>query len=195
MPQTLPRAEAAGSLTAVTLPPVRRTTVVALLGLLALAPAASAASAAGKKRGGAERAKLLWATVSVCDTDRRPNTIGVRASMPGTGRRHETMWMRFQLQYRAADGRWKDVTGEGADSGRVKVGSARYKARQSGWEFPFQPQAGQEFLLRGVVAFEWRRGGRVVRRATKRTTGGRRPAVADPKGYSAATCRIAGAAG
>src|SRR4051812_4344046 len=43
--------------------------------------------------------KRLWATINVCDTARYPDTVGVRASMPGTGTPGEEMFMRFQVQY------------------------------------------------------------------------------------------------
>ena len=101
--------------------------------------------------------------------------------------------MRFRLQFKAADGVWKDFSAAGTNSGWQPVGSARFKARQSGWTFPFEPAAGQRFELRGVVNFQWRRtGGKVVRRATKATTPGHNVTLADPEGYSAATCEIVG---
>jgi hypothetical protein len=47
------------------------------------------------------------------------------------------------------------------------------------------------YLMRGVVSFEWRDDGEVVRSARKRTAAGH-PATkgSDPAGYSAATCTI-----
>ncbi len=86
-------------------------------------------------------------------------------------------------------------TPTGADSGPVKVGRhARYRARQSGYLFPFSPEVGDRYLLRGSVEFQWRRRGRVVRRVRELTSDGHADAVtvADPKGYSAATCEILG---
>jgi hypothetical protein len=139
-----------------------------------------------------DRSRHLWATVNICDTPNSPNVVGLRASMPGSGRRRERMFMRFRVQFRAPDGAWRDFTSAGTNSGFQPVGSARFKARQSGWTFPFEPQPGQRFELRGVVNYEWRRGKRVVRRATKSTTPGHNVAVADPEGYSAATCEILG---
>ena len=43
--------------------------------------------------------QLLWATINVCDTAKHPDTIGIRASMPGSGTKGERMYMRFQVQY------------------------------------------------------------------------------------------------
>ena len=158
---------------------------LALLILLVAAPAAPA-------QGTIDRSRHLWSTVNICDTQRHPDTFGVRASMPGSGRRKERMFMRFRAQYRAEDGTWRAFTSTGTNSGFVLVGSGRFKARQSGWTFPFQPEVGQRFELRGVVNYEWRRGDKRVRRATKATTTGHHVTVADPEGYSAATCEIVG---
>lgn len=158
--------------------------VVSLLMLL-LAPPAHAQRTIDKSR-------HLWATVNICDTEKSPNTVGLRASMPGSGRRRERMFMRFRVQYLGADGLWKDFTSASTTSRWRDVGSARYKARQSGFSFPFEPDAGQRFELRGVVNFQWRRGAKVVRRATKATTTGHNVTFADPEGYSAATCEIVG---
>jgi hypothetical protein len=135
---------------------------------------------------------LLWATVNVCDTQASPDTIGIRGSMPGSGVRGERMYMRFQVQYFSpSEKRWHNIT-QGADSGWVTVGSARYKARQAGWSFRFAaPTDGSTEMLRGAVTFEWRKGPVVVRHVRKRTSAGHASAAgADPAGYSAAVCEI-----
>ena len=139
-----------------------------------------------------DKSRHLWSTVNICDTEGSPNTVGLRASMPGSGRKKERMFMRFRVQFKAADGSWKDFSAAGTNSGWQPVGSARYTARQSGWTFPFEPDAGQRFEVRGVVNFRWRRGDKVVRRATEATSPGHNVSVADPEGYSAATCEIVG---
>ena len=139
-----------------------------------------------------DKSRHLWSTVNICDTEKSPNTIGLRASIPGSGRRRERMFMRFRVQYMGVDGLWKEFTTASTTSQWRDVGSARYKARQSGFSFPFEPDPGQRFQLRGVVNFQWRRGGKVVRRATKATTTGHNVTFADPEGYSAATCEIVG---
>ena len=100
--------------------------------------------------------------------------------------------MRFRVQYKAVDGTWRNFRAASTSSGWQPVGSARYKARQSGWTFPFEPEAAQRFEVRGVVNFQWRADGAVVRRAREVTeTGHRSTAGADPEGYSAATCSMA----
>ena len=140
-----------------------------------------------------DKSRHLWATVNICDTKNNPDTIGVRASMPGSGRRGERMYMRFRVQFFSqVDQRWHNFLAPGTTSSWVSVGSARYKARQSGWSFPFELEPGQEYQLRGAVSFQWRRGKKVVRRAAKRTSKGHRTALSDPEGYSAATCVLKG---
>jgi len=141
-----------------------------------------------------DKSRLLWATINVCDSAKHPDTIGIRASMPGSGRRSERMFMRFQVQYfKVSAGQWAngDAT---ADSGFRSVGLAKYRRRESGWNFAITPPpAGQSYRLRGVVTFEWRRAGEVVRRARRATRAGHRGTFgSDPKGYSAAECTIAG---
>ena len=139
------------------------------------------------------KSRHLWVTVNMCDTAKHPDTLGIRASMPGTGRKRERMYMRFRAEFKAADGTWKRFSGEGPDSGWQPVGPARYKARQSGWLFPFEPAAGQRFELRAVVDFQWRRGTKkVVARASEVSTAGHNVTIAEPEGYSAATCEIVG---
>ena len=140
-----------------------------------------------------DKSRHLWATVNICDTPGNPDTIGVRAQMPGSGKSNERMYMRFRVQFFSqVDQKWHNFLADGTQSGWVSVGSARYKARQSGWSFPFELEPGQEFELRGTVSFQWRRGTKVVRRAAKRTSSGHKTALSDPEGYSAATCTLKG---
>jgi hypothetical protein len=133
----------------------------------------------------------LWATINVCDTLKHPDTIGIRASMPGAPDARERMFMRFRVQYfRPADGLWHNIA-KGGNSGFIDVGPARFKARQAGRLFVFKPPAGASFQLRGKVTFQWRRKGKVVRSAALATTAGHRStAGADPEGYSSDTCVI-----
>jgi len=136
--------------------------------------------------------RLLWATVDVCSPADQRNTIGVRGSMPGNGVTGEEMFMRFTIQYRdASTGKWLALSGN-ADSGYIDVGSARYRARQAGRSFVFEPAAHQPaYRLRGYVYFQWRRGGKVVISAARPTQLGHRSAAgADPPSYSASTCII-----
>lgn len=160
--------------------------------LLALALLAPATAGAGDKPS-IYANKRLWSTVNVCDTVGHPDSIGIRGSMPGSGDRREEMFMRFQVQYYAPEERRWHNLGTGADSGFIDVGSARFRTRESGRTFTITPPRPgiPPHLLRGVVTFEWREGGEVVRRARKRTvTGHPKTKGADPVGFTAATCTI-----
>jgi hypothetical protein len=162
--------------------------------LAATVPLAAASSRSGAVAGTAavpvERSSVLWATINVCDTAAAPDTVGIRASMPGLART-ASMSMRFQVQYRDQDGSWRSIASD-ADSGWRVVGRARRGPVDSGQDFTFLPPAdGSAHRLRGVVRFKWVRGGRVVAKAMRVTTAGHRPTVgADPPGYSAAVCDI-----
>lgn len=137
------------------------------------------------------RKRDLWATVNVCDTARRPDTVGVRASIPGDGSRAR-MEVRVRLQYlvRAKSGAQTWPLLPGSDSGWLRAGRAVFARRQTGVTFRFpRPSDGTANTLRGVVNFRWVLRGRVVRRTTRLTTAGHRStAGADPRGFSAAAC-------
>jgi hypothetical protein len=133
----------------------------------------------------------LWATVDVCSPKDQPNTLGVRGSMPGDSSAKDVMYMRFRVQYLDATTKQWIALGKEADSGFVKVGSAQL-ARQDGHSFTFaQSSAKYAFTLRGEVIFQWRKANTVLLTTTLPTTAGHVSlAGADPKGYSAATCKL-----
>jgi hypothetical protein len=161
---------------------------------VAIVTAILAAAPAAAKSHSLYSSPFLWATVNVCDTPSNPDTIGVRGSMPGSGRSGEQMYLRFRVQYFSRlEGRWHNI-GRGADSGWIAVGSAQFKVRQAGWSFRFVPKTdGTTDLLRGVAVFEWRRGDEVVGHVQRRTRANHRSATgADPPGYSASNCEIKG---
>ncbi len=146
-----------------------------------------------------ETSRHLWATVNFCDPETPPegigpDTIGIRASMPGSRDGREIMYMRFRLQFfKDADMKWHNVTSGLSDSGWTRVGFARYKARQGGrYFFNVVPPPGKTtVLLRGKVNFEWRLRGEVVRKASKLATKGHNSSAGSfPAGYSEATCTI-----
>jgi hypothetical protein len=132
----------------------------------------------------------LWATIDVCNPADQRYTVGIRGSMPGDGQAHDTMMMRFRLQYMDATlARWVDLAS--ADSAFLPVGAAR-SARQAGRSFVLLPPGGRSaFTLRGVVSFQWRRGAKVLATLSRTTTSGHQSlAGADPANFSASTCRI-----
>jgi hypothetical protein len=166
----------------------------ALAGAVSLLAAAGPglAAPAAADRGSAARNALLWATVNVCDTPGHPDGVGVRGSMPGTGDRGDELFMRLQVQFfRRSDGTWRTL--RRADSGFLDLGHGAVRARQAGRTFTLMPPAAGQpaFMLRGLVTFDWRRDGEVVRRVRRLTSGGHPgTAGADPEGFSAPTCSI-----
>ena len=156
---------------------------VVLLLVLALAlPTQASAHHAGR----------LWATVNICDTEKNPNVLGVRASMPGNGT-EQTMWMRFDASYfdRSTE-TWRPVGGK-SRSPWVKVGNAQFRSRQAGRKFKINPPSPiSSFVVRGIVKFQWRRpNGRVARRESQKTLNGHPTGRhGDPRGYTAGVCEI-----
>jgi len=164
-----------------------------LLAAVAVLVSSADASAVPKKR--------PWATVNVCDTAKKLNSVGVRAGMPGNGT-DQRMYIRFQLQwYRPAQRRYEDL---GVPSTWMSAGSARFAAAQRGFTFGgiADPPAGERYKLRGEVSFEWRelqpvtKGSKrqrevVVKRATRFTRGGLKGvAGGKPPGRSDAVCIV-----
>lgn len=152
-------------------------------------------------RASANAAARLWATVNICDTFDSPDAMGIRASMPGNGRR-QRMYMRFSAQWWSGlRQQWLDVPG--GTSPWIHAGSARYAARQAGWTFDFvTPPMGRAYILRGIVDFHWRalRRGKGARKSSWRLARQNRlltrsnvPGVhgGDPPGTSKAMCMVA----
>lgn len=136
----------------------------------------------------------LWATINVCGTEEAPTKVGVRVSMPGSGKKAERMYVRIALQYRDdATQRWKAI-GPAADSGWLGLGSSKYLRRETGRSFTLSaPATGQTFTIRGFVRYEWRIGKAPVRRTTRVTSGRINDVIgADPPGYSAGVCFLTG---
>ena len=145
-----------------------------------------------------------WATVNICDTAKAPDSMGVRASMPGNGS-GQRMWVRFTAEYWSRSRQaWTAVSGTGV-SPWVYAGTAQFARRQAGWTFAFsRPPKGVTFTMRAQVEFEWRaraipaagrgfkRGrAKVVRSLIMTTaTGIRGVEGGDPAGTSKAACLI-----
>ena len=98
------------------------------------------------------------------------------------------MYMSFRLQYMTASEHWANLAGA-ASSGWVAVGGGA-SPRQGGSSFALKPVAGKPAVtLRGVVDFQWRRGGTVLLSTAVPTSAGHRSlAGADPANFSAASC-------
>jgi hypothetical protein len=144
--------------------------------------------------------KVPWATVNVCDTAGKRNTVGIRAGIPGNGTA-QRMYIRFQVQwYRPSRRRYESLD---PPSTWVDAGSARFRSAQRGFSFSAidDPPAGERFKLRGLVRFQWRErrsveGSKrtrevVVKRARRITRGGFKGVKGgDPPGRSDAVCVI-----
>ena len=153
---------------------------------LLLAPASASAAPPP-----VERSPDLWATVNICDTPKHPNTVGIRGSMPGLGKR-ASLYMRIQVHYlAAADGKWHNLEAKG-DSGYMKLGVAKKRVLEGGFSVEIKPPAdGGAHTMRGAVTFVWKRKGRTVERHREITEAGHRSSKgADPAGFSAALCRV-----
>ena len=164
--------------------PLRIPLTVCLAALAALGASAAPARAKAKKN--------LWSTINICDSEKHPDDVGIGARMPGDSSDRK-MYMRFYVQFRE-DKTWKYV-GSSATSPWIAAGSARYTWAERGYTFSFDPPgAGTTFAMRGLVKFEWRnRKTKEVERHTHvTTTSGHTTKDADPKGYSAARCTLAG---
>ena len=125
------------------------------------------AAAARARRADAEEKtdhRPFWATVNICDTEKSPNAVGVRTSVPGNGT-DERIWARYSAQWwSAADQEWKTVGGSGVTDW-VVLGDADMTFRQAGWTFRFvQPPTGTTYVMRGVVELQWRDEVRVTRK-------------------------------
>jgi hypothetical protein len=168
--------------------------------LLALAVAAVVTTGA---LAGADSAKLYtastpknqWATINVCDTANHPDQLGIRARMPAMDRGVK-MKMRFFVQW-LRKGAWVALPTD--DGGKTMsdwfvVGYGKYKWEELGTTFHITDlKPGDNFLMRGLVKFQWRRHGRVVKSAHAYTAGGHhQKAYGDPKVFSAATCNVSG---
>ena len=127
------------------------------------------AGAAARSRGAEEKAdhRPFWATVNICDTEKSPNALGVRTSVPGNGS-NERIWARYTAQWwSAADQEWKTVGGSGITDWLL-LGDADMTSRQAGWTFRFvQPPTGTTYVMRGIVELEWRDRIQVARKLRK----------------------------
>lgn len=130
---------------------------------------AAAARSKPDRSDAGKRPRPFWATVNVCDTEKSPNALGVRTSVPGNGSR-QRIFARYTAQWwSGAEQKWLAVAGSGVTDW-IQLGTADMSSRQAGWTFRFvQPPAGTTYVMRGVVELQWRhkdarKGDRKVRR-------------------------------
>lgn len=171
---------------------IRASRIAALAVVIAATPAPAAVA---KARGGtptqqqiraavrgAERSRLLWATVNICNTARHRNTIGIRGQAPSLPFA-TTMSMLIQVDY------WngRKFIPDPYASKRLDLGDPSNEVVQNGANFTFRPPV----ILSGTIEFEWKLAGRVIGHATRFTGHGYKGvAGGDPAGSSSATCRM-----
>jgi hypothetical protein len=156
----------------------RRAVIITLFGVCALFPVTARADA-----------RKPWATVNVCDTAAAPNTIGIRAWMPGSSSGKQQRSVRFIVQYLTKDNHWEAVAA-GVDRRYVPAGTGR-KPVELGRSFRIDPMPGEHVRLRGRVIFKWRAHNVVVHKVAVLTTRGHRSSAgADPADFSAPDCLV-----
>jgi hypothetical protein len=157
---------------------------------LCLAAVAVAAPVIGPSIAGAQAPPpaTLWATINSCDPPQRPASVGVRVSMPN--RRNAAQWVRIRLQFFDTSSKAWRVVKRGGDTSftRLSAGGTRVLG---GTTFMFTaPKAGSRLKVRGLVEFEWRRGGRVVSTERLHTTAGHTDPADPLLAVSQASCDI-----
>ena len=176
-----------------------RTPLIAALLALAVALVVTTGALAGPSDSRtvttADAPKNQWSTINICDTKKYPDRIGIRARMPALDRGVK-MRMRFFVQYKR-NGVWVALPRDGGGttmSDWILAGRGEHKWEELGRTFAISGlRPGDRYLMRGLVKFQWRRSGEVVKRSHAYTSSGHRQYdYGDPKGYSAATCRVSG---
>lgn len=174
---------------------LRRTTsfitILAAIAATAVVVAPAPAQEIPKVKLTPAQAKLLWATVNICDTAARPDTVGIAGSMPVI-KGAKQMFMRFRLQYYDESSEaYKPVPGPDADSQWEVVDPGKGKYRSAGHDFVLGKPKDAPYTVRGEVQFQWRRGKKVLLTQKRPTTAGHPRTIApDPKRFSAANCTI-----
>jgi hypothetical protein len=139
----------------------------------------------------AERSKMLWATVNVCQTNGKQaahgGSIGVRGQMPTLGFA-STLSMTIQLNHYSATSKSFVAIPDATAKRTVSPGAFATDLHQAGEVFPFSGPAG---LLNATVTFSWTRAGKLLGSTTQQTTAGHRDAAGGrPAHYSTAQCQL-----
>lgn len=163
--------------------------------LLGVAPAGAGAAAGsgGSNPSGqqirhavhqAQGSREVWATVNICNTRRHPHTLGIRGQLPALGFPAQ-LYMSIQVNYWVKEKR-KFVPDSHAKHS-LSLGTETSGRHQAGFTWRFAPPA----ILSGTITFEWKLGRTIIGRTMRRAVRGiKNVDNSDPKGYSAATCRI-----
>lgn len=139
----------------------------------------------------AERSKMLWATVNVCQTKGKQaahgGSIGVRGQIPTLGFA-STLSMTIQLNRYSVKTKSFVALPYATAKTTVSPGAFAADLHQDGAVFPFSGPAG---LLNATVTFDWTRAGKLLGSTTRPTTAGHRDAAGGrPAHYSTAHCQL-----
>ena len=133
----------------------------------------------------AERSKLLWATVNICNSNRYPDTIGIRGQMPSLG---FAAWLSMNIQlnyYSTTDNQFIPLPSGGSHTTRLGRSSVKLQQGGATWNF------NKPVLLNASVQFVWRRAGKLLGEITETTAAGHpTEQFGSPAHYSAKQCRI-----
>jgi len=154
-------------------------------------PSGPTAAQIRKAIAGAERSKMLWATVNVCQTKGKNaaagGSIGIRGQMPTLGFA-STLSMTIQLNRYSAKSKSFVALSYVTAKTTVSPGTFATDLHQDGAVFPFGGPAG---LLNATVTFSWTCAGKLLGSTTQQTTAGHRDAAGGhPAHYSAAQCQL-----
>jgi hypothetical protein len=139
----------------------------------------------------AERSKMLWATVNVCQTKGKKaakgGSIGVRGQMPTLGFA-STLGMTIQLNRYSAKSKSFVALPYATAKTTVSPGTFATDLHQDGAVFPFSGPAG---LLDATITFSWTRADKLLGSTTQQTTAGHHDVSgARPAHYSTAQCQL-----
>ena len=139
----------------------------------------------------AERSKMLWATVNVCQITGKQaaqgGSIGIRGQMPTLGFAAR-LDMTIQLNRYSAKTKSFVALPYPTAKTTVSPGTFATDLHQDGAVFPFSGPAG---LLNATVTFSWTRAGKLLGSTTQQTTAGHRDAAGGrPSHYSTAQCQL-----
>jgi hypothetical protein len=131
----------------------------------------------------AERSKSLWATVNICNSNPRRDSIGIRGQMPTLG---FAAWLSMDIELNNYSTAKKRFIPDSSTEKLVRLGRLSTGLQQQGALYTFQPG---HFLVNASVTFIWRRSGKLLGQTTRTTTA--LPAhTAFRTHYSAQQCRI-----
>jgi hypothetical protein len=177
-------------------------TLLAIIAALGICATAGQAKRSSRRSGptaaqirkavaGAERSKMLWATVNVCQTKgkhaAKGGSVGIRGQMPTLGFA-ATLSMTIQLNRYSVKSKSFAALPYPTARTTVSPGTFATDLHQDGAVFPFSGPAG---LLNATVTFSWTRAGKLLGSTTQQTTAGHRDAAGGrPPHYSTAQCQL-----